>query len=209
MTEGEELRFVGSPKASIILASTSVSRKRLLEASGVPFEIQAPLVDEGEYKLSLESEGASAAEIAETLAEAKARSVSLRRPDFLVLGGDQVLQCGGLRLDKPVDRSEALSQLQFLRGQRHELISCAVIMRNGQRLWHALDQAVLDMRDASDMFLDAYLDVADSLSGPGAYRVEELGAQLFSNIEGSHYTVLGLPLLPLLDYLRIQRILMT
>ena len=188
----------------IVLASTSSTRQRLLQASGVPFVVEAPRVDEWEFKLALEAEGASAARIAEVLAEAKAVGVSRRKPGLTIIGADQVLQCGDRRYDKPVDRADALSQLKSLRGRRHELVSCAVAVKDGLRTWHAVDRARLEMRNASDDFLELYLDAIgdDLLNGPGAYRIEGLGSQLFSRIEGSHYTVMGLPVLPLLEYLR-------
>lgn len=188
----------------IVLASTSSTRQRLLQASGVPFVVEAPRVDEQEFKLALEAEGASAARIAEVLAEAKAVGVSRRKPGLTVIGADQVLQCGDQRYDKPVDRADALSQLKSLRGRYHELVSCAVAVKDGLRTWHAVDRARLEMRNASDDFLELYLDAIgnDLLNGPGAYRIEGFGSQLFSRIEGSHYTVMGLPVLPLLEYLR-------
>ena len=188
----------------IVLASTSSARRRMLQASGIPFVVEAPRVDEREFKLGLEAEGASAAEIAEVLAEAKAVGVSRRKQGLMVVGADQVLQCGDRRYDKPIDRADALSQLKSLRGRRHELVSCAVVVKDGLRTWHAIDRARLEIRDASDDFLESYLDAigADALNGPGAYRIEGLGSQLFSRIEGSHFTVMGLPLLQLLEYLR-------
>ena len=188
----------------IVLASTSSARRRMLQASGIPFVVEAPRVDEREFKLGLEAEGASAAEIAEVLAEAKAGGVSRRKQGLMVVGADQVLQCGDRRYDKPIDRADALSQLKSLRGRRHELVSCAVVVKDGLRTWHAIDRARLEIRDASDDFLESYLDAIgdDALNGPGAYRIEGLGSQLFSRIEGSHFTVMGLPLLQLLEYLR-------
>ena len=136
--------------------------------------------------------------------------VSRKHPDAMVLGADQILALGEDTFDKPVDREDALSQLQRLRGHKHELISYAVIVRGGQRIWQAVDRAKLVVRaDASDAFFDAYLDAAgdDAFNGPGGYRVESLGVQLFSAIDGAHYTILGLPLLALLDYLRANGIL--
>ena len=191
-------------RGEIVLASTSSTRQRLLRAGGVSFVVEAPRVDEREFKLGLEEEGASAARIAEVLAEAKAVGVSRRRPGLTVVGADQVLQCGDRRYDKPVDRADALSQLKALRGLRHELVSCAVAVKDGLRTWHAVDRAQLEMRHVSDDFLESYLDAIgdDLLNGPGAYRIEGIGVQLFSRIEGSHFTVMGLPMLPLLEYLR-------
>ena len=201
------MSFTGNGR--IVLASTSSTRRRMLQASGVPFVVEAPRVDEHEFKLGLDAQGASAAEIAEVLAEAKAVGVSRRKPGLMVVGADQVLQCGNRRYDKPADRADALSQLKSLRGSRHELVSCAVVVKDGLRTWHAVDRAQLEIRNVSDDFLESYLDAVgdDALNGPGAYRIEGLGSQLFSRIEGSHFTVMGLPLLQLLEYLRQTGIL--
>ena len=195
----------------IVLASASVTRRGLLAAAGVPFDVEPSRVDEDEIKNSMRAEGASGVEIAEVLAEAKARYVARKYPDRMVLGADQVLDCDGDIYDKPVDRADAAAQLRRLRGRRHTLISYAVVMRGGQRIWQAVDRARLEMRDVSDDFIDGYLAAAgaDAFNGPGGYRVESLGVQLFAKIDGSHYTILGLPLLELLDYLRANGILRT
>ena len=205
-------QIIGRPSSEIVLGSASHTRRRLLEQSGVPHVVRPSRVDEEELKLGLRAEGAAPVEIAEVLAEAKAKYVSRKMADKMVLGADQILTLGQETLDKPQNRDVALAQLLRLRGRQHELISYAVIVRGGQRIWHAFDKAVLTIRaDASDEFLNAYLDAAGSgaFCSPGAYRVESLGVQLFSNIDGSHYTILGLPLLKLLDYLRENRILET
>ena len=206
------LRLIGNPETSIVLASASATRRALLEGAGVPHRIEPSRVDEDEIKAAMRAAGAPAVEIAEVLAEAKARYVSRKHPDALVLGADQILACDGETFDKPVDRADALSQFHRLRGRRHELISYAVIVRGGDRIWQGVDTAKLTMRaDASDAFFEAYLEAAgdDAFNGPGGYRVESLGVQLFSDIDGSHYTILGLPLLALLDYLRANGILET
>jgi len=203
---------IGRPSTEIILASASPTRRLLLERAGVPHSVEPSRIDEDELKASLRSEGASAIGISEVLAEAKAMYVSRKAPGALVLGADQVLAVGQKTLDKPVDRADALKQLKSLRGRRHELISYAVIVCDGVRIWHAVDRAKLTVRpNATDGFLDSYLDTAreDVFNGPGGYRVESLGVQLFSKIEGAHYTILGLPLLALLDYLRMNGILET
>lgn len=193
----------------IVLASASPTRRAMLAAAGVPFDAEPARVDEAELKRGLRGEGAGAVDIAEVLAEAKARYVARRHGGTPVLGADQVLDCDGETFDKPVDRADAVDQLRRLRGRSHELISYAVIVRDGERIWHAVDRARLTMRDFSDDFVEAYLDAAgsDAFNGPGGYRVESIGAQLFARIEGSHYTILGLPLLALLEYLRVQEIL--
>jgi len=203
-------RVIGNPASRIVLASASRTRRSLLEGAGVPHIVEPSRVDEEELKTGLRAEGVSPVEIAEVLSEAKAMYVSRKHPDAMVLGADQILALGEDTFDKPVDREDALSQLQRLRGHKHELISYAVIVRGGQRIWQAVDRAKLVVRaDASDAFFDAYLDAAgdDAFNGPGGYRVESLGVQLFSAIDGAHYTILGLPLLALLDYLRANGIL--
>ena len=203
-------RVIGNPASRIVLASASRTRRSLLEGAGVPHIVEPSRVDEEELKTGLRAEGVSPVEMAEVLSEAKAMYVSRKHPDAMVLGADQILALGEDTFDKPVDREDALSQLQRLRGHKHELISYAVIVRGGQRIWQAVDRAKLVVRsDASDAFFDAYLDAAgdDAFNGPGGYRVESLGVQLFSAIDGAHYTILGLPLLALLDYLRANGIL--
>ena len=205
-------RLIGTPSDAVVLASASITRRRLLEGAGVPHIVEPSRVDEDEIKLSLRAEAATGVEIAEVLAEAKAVYVSRKHPASLVLGADQVLECNGNTFDKPVDRADALAQLQSLRGVTHQLISYAVIVRGGARIWQAVDRATLEIRrDATDDFFNAYLDAAgdDAFNGPGGYRIESLGAQLFSHVDGSHFTILGLPLLALLDYLRANGVLDT
>jgi septum formation protein len=208
----QSLRLIGSAETSIVLASASMTRRALLEGAGVPHMVEPSRVDEDEIKISLRAEGATGTGIAEVLAEAKAMYVSRKHPEQMVLGADQVLECDGATFDKPVDRDDALGQLQALRGKRHSLISYAVMARGSQRIWQAVDRVTLEVRaDASDAFLNAYLDAAgdDAFNGPGGYRIESLGAQLFSRIDGSHFTILGLPMLALLDYLRANGVLET
>lgn len=208
----EEMRFIGTPPVSVVLASASMTRRRLLEDAGVPHIVEPSRVDEEEIKIGLRAEGATGVEIAEVLAEAKAVYVSRKHPHSLVLGADQVLECDGDTYDKPVDRADALAQLQALRGRRHALISYAVFVRGGTRIWQAVDRATLEVRaDATDGFFESYLDAAgdDAFNGPGGYRIESLGVQLFSRIDGSHFTILGLPMIPLLDYLRANGVLHT
>tara|TARA_R110002126_G_scaffold5452_6_gene28761 strand:- start:322 stop:966 length:645 start_codon:yes stop_codon:yes gene_type:complete len=208
----DEPRLIGTPLASIVLASASITRRRLLDGAGVPHIVVPSRVDEDEIKLSLRTGGASGEGIAEVLAEAKAVYVSRKHPELMVLGADQVLECDGETFDKPVARADAMSQLQALRGKRHDLISYAVIVRGGVRIWQAVDRARLEIRaDATDEFFAAYLDAAgdDAFNGPGGYRIESLGAQLFARIDGSHFTILGLPMLALLDYLRANGVLET
>lgn len=132
--------------------------------------------------------------------------VSRKLPSALVIGADQILECDNKIYSKPLDLMAAQQQLRMLRGKDHGLISSVVLFRNGQRVWHNTDSALLRMREFSDDFLDNYVtDLGDDLlQGPGCYKVEGRGIQLFSKITGDHFTILGLPLLALLDYLRLQ-----
>ncbi len=198
-----------SEPAQVVLASASPVRAAILRAAGVGVEISVSSIDEDEIRRSLRMEGVDGAGVAEMLAEMKAMSVSRRAPGALVIGADQILECDGLQFDKPANQAEARSQLLELRGRSHHLIACVVVCRDGQRLWHHVARAKLDVRPFSDGFLDEYLDaIGDAaLWGPGAYQFEGRGAQLFSRIDGDYFTILGLPLLPLLDYLRVQQAL--
>lgn len=138
------------------------------------------------------------------LAEAKASTIAARHPGALVIGADQLLVCGEVWLDKPSDLATARRQLRELRGRQHELITAVVLWRDNAVLWRHVERPVLVMRDFSDTFLDAYLASAGAgaLSAVGAYQLEAMGIQLFAQIEGDYFAILGLPLLPLLDCLR-------
>lgn len=194
--------------SSLILASTSPSRRTMLSAAGVSFSSEAPGVDEDAVKDSLKGENTTPAAIAETLAELKARKVSLRHPDAFVIGADQVLDCDGTLYDKPPNLAAARRQLQNLRGKTHRLTAAVVVARGDARLWHHTQVATLQMRPFTDAFLDGYLARVGEAAccSVGAYQLEGLGAQLFSRIEGDYFTILGLPLLPLLDFLRGHRL---
>ena len=186
----------------LVLASKSASRRLLLQSAGIPIEVLAADIDERgmEAKAGLTDPGAVAA----LLARGKAIAVSARQPDRLVIGADQTLALGQRRFSKPVDRAVAREQLRVLRGQSHALHSAVAIVRDGKPIFEHCAVARLAMRAFSDRFLESYLDAAgDAVTASvGAYQVEGLGVQLFERIEGDHSTILGLPLLPVLDALR-------
>jgi septum formation protein len=192
----------------VILASGSKIRLKILQDAGVSVVVETA-VDEDSVKTSMKAEGASAMDTAIALAELKARRVSLRRPGALVLGADQMLECGGVWLDKPVDEANLRAQLTTLRGRTHRLISACVAMRDGERLWHAAPHADVTLRPFSEAFLDWYVAAGGQalLSSVGGYQIEGVGAQLFAKVTGDWFTVMGLPLYPLLDFLRLQGVL--
>ncbi|MCJ9429863.1 Maf family protein [Kordiimonas marina] len=188
----------------LILASASTTRADMLARVGVPVETDPPHVDEGEIKDALLAEGAPARDIADALAELKARTTSFRHPGALVLGADQVLVKDGKLFSKAKDKADAAGKLALLAGGEHRLISAAVICRDGEPVWRALDEARLVMRPLSGAYIEDYLDkIGDAAFwSVGCYQLEGLGAQLFTRVEGDFFTILGLPLLPVLDYLR-------
>jgi len=194
----------GERPRPVVLASVSEIRAEMLHRAGLEVEVVRPGVDEEEIKAALLNEGARPNEIAETLAETKAVRVSLRRDQTLVIGADQVLDCDGDVYDKPGDRGQAAAHLRQLRGRRHRLNSAVCVALDGTALWRHIDRAEMTMRDFSDDFIEHYLDSlgAVALTSVGAYQLEGLGAQLFDHVEGDYFTILGLPLLPLLAFLR-------
>lgn len=198
----------------LLLASQSESRRRLLADAAVPFETVNAGVDEDAVKASLVAEGLGARDLADALAEWKARRPSMRQTDALVLGCDQTLELddggsGGSLIDKVETRAEAAALLARMSGRTHKLHSAAVIMQAGQAQWRQIESVTLQMRSLSAAFIEHYLDLDwDQCRWcVGCYRIEGPGAQLFSRISGSLFAVQGLPLLPLLDYLRVRSIL--
>ena len=195
----------------LLLASKSDARRRMLEAAGVPFDTVEAELDEAAAKGGLEAAGFDARGIAEELAQLKALSVQAI-DDALVLGSDQTLELDdGAMLSKPESREEALEQLSALSGRTHFLHSSAVIAEGGEGVWWHSDTAEMTMRRLGRDFLEDYLDreYEKIRWSVGGYRIEGLGAQLFEEVEGSHFAILGLPLLPLLAYLRERGLLLS
>ena len=193
----------------LLLASRSAARREMLERSGVPFEAVEAELDEEAAKGGLEAAGFDARGVAEELAQLKALSVAAG-DHMLVLGSDQTLEReDGSMLSKPESRYDALEQLRSLCGRTHRLHSAAVIVERGEAVWWHSETVVLTMRALSERFLEDYLDAEyEAVRGSvGGYRIEGRGAQLFDRVEGSHFAVLGLPLLPLLAYLRERGVL--
>jgi septum formation protein len=193
----------------LILASASTSRANVLAGAGLSFRSEPSHCDEDAIKNRMKALGAPTADVAENLAREKTAIIATRYPKSYVIGADQMLECDGAWLDKPKNLKDARSHLQLLRGKTHHLVSATVIMVDHHCVWRHLDQANLTMRPFSDEFISDYLanvgeDVCRSV---GAYQLEGMGAQLFSKIEGDYFSILGLPLLPLLNFLREQGIL--
>ncbi len=189
---------------SLVLASASASRAGMLQQAGVPFEIHPAHVDEEALKQSMLAERADGRAVADALAELKALRVSLSHPAALVLGADQVLMCGGQLFSKAETMDAAAAQLRGLRGKSHQLVTAAVLAKGGAAIWRHVDISTLWMRDLSDAFVESYLATEGGalLGSVGCYRLEATGAQLFERIEGDYFSILGLPLVPLLTALR-------
>lgn len=195
----------------LFLASESESRARMLRSARVAFEIAPARIDEENVKRALEAEGAPPRDVADTLAEMKARKVSEKGSAGLVLGCDQVLAFKGAVLSKPDSVEDAASQLRRLRGETHSLLSAAVIYELGRPVWRHVGVARLTMRDFSDAYLEDYLNRNwDSVkSSVGGYKIEEEGIRLFRSLQGDTFTIQGLPLLELLSYLTLRGTLPT
>jgi septum formation protein len=189
---------------NIILASSSETRVQMLKAAGLAF-IHAPArIDEEAIRASLEAEGANPRDIADLLAEMKARKLAEKNPDAFVIGCDQILDFKGKAWGKPATQQDAITQLSQLRGQTHHLQSAIVAYHQGEPVWRHIGKAQLTMHDVSDQYLKGYVDRnwETIRHSAGCYLLEHEGVRLFSAVQGDYFTILGLPLLPLLGYLR-------
>lgn len=189
----------------VILASGSAIRRKLMTDAGLEFEVITKAVDEGAIKESMLVESARLRDIADALAEAKSMRVS-RIEEGLVIGADQIMVMDNQLFDKPKDINEARDRLKLMRGKTHYLMGAVVICENGVPVWRHMAKTKLTMREFSDDFLEDYLDAEGDLvtKSVGAYRFEGLGSQLFSHVEGDFFSILGLSLLPVMDYLRLR-----
>lgn len=190
----------------IILASGSEIRATLLRNAGLDFQTEVARIDEDSIKSALLAEAATPRDVADALAEMKARKVAGRRPGALVLGCDQVLEFGGALLSKPKSADDARDQLMSMRGKTHRLLSAVVLYQDAEPVWRHVGTVRLTMHHMSDAWIDDYVTRNwDSIRhAVGAYKLEEEGVRLFNRIEGDYFTVLGLPLLDLLSYLKLR-----
>ena len=194
---------------ALILASKSIARATLLHHAGINFHIDPAAIDEAAIRRMVHAESGAAAVAAAALAEAKAMAVSEAHEDALVIGADQILDCAGVWFGKPAHMRRARDDLLALRGRVHRQLSAVSVARDGVTLWRHAEAARLTMRDFSQSFLDGHLAAQGDglLACAGAYRLEGPGVQLFAAIEGDYFTILGLPLLPLLGFLREQGVI--
>jgi len=195
----------------VILASASETRRKTLERTGLAFETAAATLDEEKLKQKLTANSVSGEDFPLALAEAKAREVVENHPGSLVIGADQILECEGQRFDKPQDLAEARRQLETLSGKTHSLTSAVCVLDHDRVAWSHSDRAFLTMRSLSTDFMDSYLQALGekNLRATGLYQLEGLGSRLFLSVEGDFFTILGLPLFPLLEFLRSQRLMET
>jgi septum formation protein len=194
----------------LVLASQSASRRAMLAAAGVPHEAASPQVDEDAVKAALIAAEVAPRDLADALAELKAVKLSKLDLTALVLGGDSVVALDdGSLLDKPVSRDQAAEHLHRMSGRHHDLISAAVIAEQGRPVWRHVERARMHVRPLSEAFIQSYLDAEwPAVSGcVGCYRLEGLGVQLFAKIAGDHFTILGMPLLQVTEYLRVRGVL--
>jgi septum formation protein len=191
----------------LILASASRVRAALLRQAGLDFDVLPAHADEASTKRAMN--GADPMDIAQALAEIKARAIAAAHPGALVIGADQMLVCEGMLFDKPADLDEARGHLRRLGGRTHHLCTAAVVVCDGEVLWRHSETPELAMRPLGEPFIDAYLAAVgdDALLSVGAYQLEGCGAQLFERVEGDFFSILGLPLLPLLGFLRHSKII--
>ena len=201
------MQFWSAP-APLILASKSLARRTMLSAVGIPIEIVHAQIDERAIERTL-GEKRDPDELALLLSWEKASAVSFRLPSRIVVGADQTLAMGSVRFNKPASRDEAREQLRRLRGQSHTLHSALSVVQDGSVLFKVVDTARLRMRKFSDKFLEEYLEAAGPsvTQSVGGYQLEKLGVHLFERVEGDYFTILGMPLLPLLAFLRQQAFL--
>jgi septum formation protein len=190
----------------ILLASTSPIRAALLRNAGLAFETRPARIDEETIRTALEAEGATPRDIADALAEMKAARIATRHPEALVIGCDQVLEFEGHAFGKPATPEVLRAQIVALRGHTHRLLSAVVVCQDSRPLWRHVGVARLTMHNISDAYLDDYLarNAADLMDSVGGYKLEAEGVRLFSRIEGDYFTILGLPLLPLLSWLAVR-----
>ncbi len=193
----------------LILASTSATRQSMLRNAGVTFVSVSPRIDEISAKAAMLAENAKPLDVADCLAEMKARKVSEKHPEALVIGCDQVLDFNGVLIGKPDDQDTLRAQLRQMRGQTHDLLSAAVIYENVRPLWRYVGAARLTMHEFSDQFLESYIarNWERTRHAAGGYHLEGEGVQLFSSVQGDYFTVLGLPLIEVLSYLRLRGVI--